>query len=116
VSVTAASDERELTVSGTLLADGDPHLVSIDGFRVEAAPHGHMLIVRNSDEPGVIGFVGTVLGDHDVNIAGMANSRETIDGEALTVYNLDDPLPDAARDALEADDRIYQVSTIGLGR
>ncbi len=116
VSVTAANDDRELTVSGTLLADGNPHLVSIDGFRVEAVPHGHMLVVRNSDEPGVIGFVGTVLGDHGVNIAGMANSRETIDGEALTVYNLDDRLPDEARETLTADERIHQVSAISLDR
>ncbi|MFB6082402.1 MAG: phosphoglycerate dehydrogenase [Halanaeroarchaeum sp.] len=114
VSVTVGDGEDELTVSGTLFAGDDPRLVSIDGFRVDAVPHGHVLVARNRDEPGVIGFIGTTLGDHDVNIAGMFNGRETHGGEALTVYNLDDPVPEALLDDLRADDRITDVTYIEL--
>jgi D-3-phosphoglycerate dehydrogenase len=114
VSVTVGAGEDELTVSGTLYAGDDPRLVKIDGYRVDAIPHGHMLAARNRDEPGVIGFVGTVLGDAGVNIAGMFNARETIGGEALTVYNLDEPVPEDALDALLADDRITDVRSIEL--
>jgi D-3-phosphoglycerate dehydrogenase len=73
-----------------------------------------MLVARNTDEPGVIGLIGTVLGDHDVNIAGMFNGRETQGGEALTVYNLDHAVPDAAIETLLADDRIIEVTEITL--
>ena len=80
----------------------------------DAEPYGHMLVSRNTDEPGVIGFIGRVFGEHDVNIASMANAREKIDGEALTVYNLDDPITDAVIEALLADDRIVSVTSIDL--
>ena len=114
VSVTVTDGETDLTVSGTLFAGDDPRLVSIDDFRVDAVPHGHMLVARNKDEPGVIGFIGTTLGDHDVNIAGMFNARQTIGGEALTVYNLDDPVSDDLATDLLGDDRITDVTYIAL--
>jgi D-3-phosphoglycerate dehydrogenase len=114
VTVTVGNAEGELSVSGTLFAGDDPRLVEIDGYRVDAVPHGHMLLARNRDEPGVIGFVGTVLGDNDVNIAGMFNARETIGGEALTVYNLDSRVPEDVADELLADDRIIEVTNVEL--
>ncbi|MCD2203165.1 phosphoglycerate dehydrogenase [Halobacterium sp. KA-6] len=114
VSVTVGNSDEDLTVSGTLFAGDDPRLVKIDGYRVDAVPHGHMLAARNKDEPGVIGFIGTVLGDADVNIAGMFNARETIGGEALTVYNLDSTVPEAALEELLADERIIDVHNIEL--
>jgi D-3-phosphoglycerate dehydrogenase len=114
VAVTVAGSDEEITVQGTLFAGEDPRIVRIDGYRVDAIPHGHMLVARNRDEPGVIGFVGTVLGEHGVNIAGMFNARETIGGEALSVYNLDDALTDEAKQALEADERMMEVRYIEL--
>ncbi|MFB6133392.1 MAG: phosphoglycerate dehydrogenase [Halanaeroarchaeum sp.] len=114
VSVTVSNGDDSLTVSGTLFAGEDPRLISIDGYRVDAVPHGHMLVARNRDEPGVIGFIGTTLGEYDVNIAGMFNGRETIGGEALTVYNLDDPVPAELLETLQADERITDVSYIQL--
>ncbi|WP_435155629.1 phosphoglycerate dehydrogenase [Haladaptatus sp. DFWS20] len=114
IAVTVESADEEITVEGTLFAGDDPRIVRIDGYRVDAIPHGHMLVARNQDKPGVIGFVGTVLGEHDINIAGMFNARETDGGEALSVYNLDDELTTAAKEALEADERIIEVRSIGL--
>ena len=114
VSVTVGNSDDDLAVSGTLFAGNDPRLVEIDGYRVDAVPHGHMLAARNRDEPGVIGFIGTVLGENDVNIAGMFNARETIGGEALTVYNLDSAVPDGVVEELLADDRLIEVKTIEL--
>jgi D-3-phosphoglycerate dehydrogenase len=64
--------------------------------------------------PGVIGFIGSTLGDHDVNIAAMFNARETIGGEALSVYNLDDPPGEEVLEATLDDDRIIDVSHISL--
>ncbi len=114
LTVTVGNGEDELAVSGTLFTGDEPRLVSIDGYRVDALPHGHMLVARNEDAPGVIGLIGTVLGEHEVNIAGMYNARETIGGEALTVYSLDSEVPEAALAELVADDRIIEVRSLGL--
>jgi D-3-phosphoglycerate dehydrogenase len=115
VTVTVRNDEDSLSVCGTLFAGEDPRIVRLDGYRVDAIPHGQMLVARNYDRPGVIGFIGTVLGDNDVNIAGMFNARRAPgDDDALTVYNLDDPVPEAVRDQLLADERITEVRYITL--
>ena len=114
VSVTVDDGDEELTVSGTLFADDDPRIVRIDGYRVDAIPSGHMVVARNKDAPGVIGFIGSVLGDNDINIAGMFNARETIGGEALTVYNLDVDVPDGVVEQLLADERITDITAITL--
>jgi len=114
LTVTVGDDESELAVSGTLFTGNEPRLVSIDGYRVDAVPRGRLLVARNRDKPGVIGFIGSVLGEHNVNIAGMYNARETNGGEALTVYSLDDAVPAAGLSALTDDDRITEVQQLDL--
>ncbi|MFC6992958.1 phosphoglycerate dehydrogenase [Haladaptatus sp. GCM10025707] len=115
ITVTVGNEDGdELAVSGTLFAGNDPRIVRIDGYRVDAIPHGQMLVARNYDAPGVIGFIGTVLGDAGINIAGMFNARETIGGEALSVYNLDDELTAESKETIENDERIIEIRTITL--
>ena len=114
IRVTIGNGGEELAVEGTLFADKDPRIVRIDGYRVDAIPHGHMLVARNEDRPGVIGFIGTALGERGINIAGMFNARESIGGEALTVYNLDEPVPDEVIAALTEDARIIDARYITL--
>ena len=114
VTVTVSNGDHEVAVCGTQFAGDDPRIVRIDGYRVDAVPHGHMLVARNDDVPGVIGFIGSVLGEHNLNIAGMYNGRETFGGEALSVYNLDDPVPKDVLDQLHADERIIQTKYISL--
>jgi len=114
VTVRVSNDDHSVSVCGTQFAGEDPRIVRIDGYRVDAVPHGHMLVARNDDVPGVIGFIGSVLGGHDINIAGMFNGRETIGGEALSVYTLDDPVPDPVRDQLTEDPRIIDTKYISL--
>ncbi|ERG88439.1 MAG: D-3-phosphoglycerate dehydrogenase [halophilic archaeon J07HX5] len=114
VTVTVGDTEAETSVCGTLYAEDDPRIVRIDRYRVDAVPYGHMLVTRNRDEPGVIGFIASELGRAEVNIAGMFNGRETIGGEALSVYTLDDAVPDALRATLEDDGRIIETTHITL--
>ncbi|MEF8850921.1 MAG: phosphoglycerate dehydrogenase [Haloarculaceae archaeon] len=114
VTVRVSDGANEIAVSGTQFGDGESRIVRIDGYRVDAVPSGHMLVARNEDVPGVIGFIGTVLGEADVNIAGMFNGRETIGGEALTVYNLDDLVPESVLEELHADERITKTTYISL--
>jgi D-3-phosphoglycerate dehydrogenase len=114
VTVTVADTDGELGVCGTLFADEDPRIVRVDGYRVDAIPGGRMMVTRNTDEPGVIGLIGSVMGEYDINIAGMYNARETIGGEAMTVYNVDQEIPEAAREELLADGRISDITYIEL--
>jgi D-3-phosphoglycerate dehydrogenase len=103
-----------MSVCGTLFAGEDPRIVRVDGFRVDAIPGGRMMVTRNADAPGVIGLIGTVMGKHEINIAGMYNARETHGGEAMTVYNVDQSVPEEAREELEADERIISTRYITL--
>jgi D-3-phosphoglycerate dehydrogenase len=112
VKVTGSNDA--VSVCGTLFAGEDPRIVRVDGYRVDAIPGGKMVVARNTDEPGVIGLIGSVMGEYDINIAGMYNARETIGGEALTVYNVDQVIPIAAREKLLADERILDITYIEL--
>ncbi|WP_276273414.1 phosphoglycerate dehydrogenase [Haloarcula litorea] len=115
ITVTVSDGAESVSVRGTQFGDDEARIVSIDDHRIEAVPHGHMLVVRNKDEPGTIGFVGTVLGEHDINIAGMFNSREVVGGEALSVYNLDEPPTAEVTERLNADDRIISTTYVALG-
>ncbi|QSG10383.1 Phosphoglycerate dehydrogenase or related dehydrogenase [Halapricum desulfuricans] len=114
VTVEVSDGEHTVTVDGTQFADDDPRIVRIQGYRVEAIPHGHMLVVRNRDEPGVIGYIGSVMGESDINIAGMFNNRQSRGGEALTVYNLDSAPGEDLLDELNDDDRIIEATHISL--
>jgi D-3-phosphoglycerate dehydrogenase (EC 1.1.1.95) len=115
VTVEVSNGDDQLAVSGTQFTGGEPRIVKIDGYRVDAVPHGKMLVARNADKPGVIGFIGSVLGEHNINIAGMFNARRDIEGgEALTIYNLDDSVPTDVVERLLADERMIDVRYLTL--
>jgi D-3-phosphoglycerate dehydrogenase / 2-oxoglutarate reductase len=76
-------------VAGALLAEGHPRIVGIDGFRVSVRSRGGLLVLRNRDVPGVIGRVGTVLGEASVNIAEYHQARMRPGGDALAAVSMD---------------------------
>jgi D-3-phosphoglycerate dehydrogenase len=81
------------TVTGAVFADGELRITTIDEFPVNVAPSRHMLFTRHRDMPGIIGHLGSVLGEHNVNIASMQVGRRIVRGDAVMVLSLDDPLP-----------------------
>jgi D-3-phosphoglycerate dehydrogenase len=87
------SDGSTLTLLGTLSPRREPRIVKIDRYFVEAPPDGYMLIIRNQDRPGLIGQLGTLLGEANINIAGMSNGRDEPGGTAVTIVNIDNPVP-----------------------
>jgi D-3-phosphoglycerate dehydrogenase len=92
IELTVRGDEGESRVSGALFGRHDPRLVGIDAHRLEALPEGFMLVVRNDDQPGVVGRIGTFLGEHGVNIAQLYLSRNRAGGVAMSVYQVDQEL------------------------
>ena len=85
------------TAEGTVLHDGSPRVIQIDGIALEAQLDGTILYLRNHDEPGVIGHVGTTLGKHGVNIATFALGRReaTRGAEAVSLVRLDGQVTEA---------------------
>ncbi len=90
-----ATDRGEWSVAGALFKGREPRLVRIDGYPLEAIPQGWMLVFANLDVPGVVGRIGTLCGRHNINIAGMQLGRERRGGRAVSILNLDDPMPEA---------------------
>jgi D-3-phosphoglycerate dehydrogenase len=95
------TDRGVASVAGTLF-HGGPRFVAIDGFSLEAVPQGYMLVFANLDVPGVVGRIGTLCGRYGINIAGMQLGRERRGGRAVSILNLDDPMPPAALDEIRA--------------
>jgi D-3-phosphoglycerate dehydrogenase len=111
--VTAEADGERREIEGTIDADGGPRILRIDGYQMNMAATGDMVLIHNDDRPGVIGLVGTVFGDHNVNIADMTLSRHA--GRALMVLKLDGPAPGECLKALEGHEAILSVRTARLG-
>jgi len=84
-------------IAGTLLM-GEPRAVRIDSFRVDLVPDGRFLVSRHEDRPGVVGKVGSILGECDVNIASMQVGRDAPRGNAMMILAVDDRV---APDVLE---------------
>jgi D-3-phosphoglycerate dehydrogenase len=83
---------------GTVYADALPRVLRVDSFAMDMIPEGHMVLILNNDQPGVIGLVGTTFGDAKVNIADMVISRDfKPDGsaQALMLLKVDSPPSDA---------------------
>ncbi len=66
-----------------------PRIVKINNIYVEAAPEGNMVFVRNNDKPGIVGAVGTILAEENINIARITFGRESQGGLAISVVNVD---------------------------
>ncbi|MFH0800517.1 MAG: phosphoglycerate dehydrogenase [Pseudomonadota bacterium] len=88
------SDSEKREAWGAVLSDGTARIVMLDGYRVEIAPSGPILLIHNSDQPGVIGRVSSILGDAGVNIAEMQNVRKKKGAEALTIIRIDGAMPE----------------------
>jgi D-3-phosphoglycerate dehydrogenase len=86
-------DGGERLVSGSLLGHESPRVVQIDTFYLDARPEGIVLVMENIDVPGVVGQVGTLLGQHAINIAEWRLGRTMPGGRALSFVNLDAPVP-----------------------
>ena len=101
-------------VAGTVLGNRAMRLIRIDGYRVEAVPEGYFLMLHNRDVPGVVGAVGTMLGQAGINIAGLELGRDRIGGTALSLVEIDGPVPDAVLEKLRTLPAITAASLLKL--
>ncbi len=105
------------SAEGTVLHDGTPRVINIDGIALEAQLDGTMLYLRNADKPGVIGHVGTTLGKHGVNIATFALGRReaTVGAEAVSLVRLDGKVSENILGPIREHTAITEAKLIHLG-
>jgi D-3-phosphoglycerate dehydrogenase / 2-oxoglutarate reductase len=93
VQVTVHTDRGATSVAGAV-SDGTASVVRIDDYDLHLSPTpGYMLVTQHTDQPGIIGLVGTVLGRADINISSMQVGRRTRRGQALMLLAVDEPVP-----------------------
>ena len=113
-----AAQAANLAASGLRLAGstahGRPHLVSLDGFDIDAELAGTILITQHHDRPGVVGAVGTLLAEAGVNISSLELSRLSAAGEAMMFVSVDEGVPDAAMDRLRSHPAIVEARLVEL--
>lgn len=101
------------SIAGTLSGSrSEPRIVMVDDHDVEVPPMQHMLIVRNDDRPGMMGVVGTILGESNVNIADMALGRSPAGGSALMILSVDDAVPADVLDRISSMPGVLEAKAI----
>jgi D-3-phosphoglycerate dehydrogenase len=114
IRVRVTTGERESEVAGALFGRRDGRIVRINGFHLEAIPKGHMLLLFNRDQPGVLGRIATFLGEHRVNIGRLYLGRKKIGESALALIQIDQPLPDLELRSLAGTEGVISVRQIHL--
>ena len=115
--LTISSEGRSgpVKVSGTV-AGGEPRITGLGEYRLDMEPADVMLITRHTDKPGMVGRIGAMLGEADVNISAMHLARTRPREDALMILALDDDVPPAVEDAIRAQDAVLELWAIRLGR
>jgi D-3-phosphoglycerate dehydrogenase len=109
-----AADHR-VSAGGTFFGKrNDPRIVRINSMPVEVVPSGVLFLMTNRDRPGIVGYIGMLMGKYHVNIASMSLSREKVGGSALTVLNLDSVPPAPLLEEVRKDPDISNVHVVKL--
>jgi D-3-phosphoglycerate dehydrogenase len=108
------TEQGSTIAAGTLFGDQYPRLVQLGPFRMEGYLDGVMMLFHHRDVPGLIGYVGTIFGNHHVNIAQMTVGRQTPGGDAIGILNLDSPPPEQAVAAVQSHPQIRNVRVVKL--
>jgi D-3-phosphoglycerate dehydrogenase len=103
---------EQQVIAGSVFGGVEQRILQIGDFRTELKPAGIVLYVRSIDIPGVIGYIGTLLGRHKINIAAMDNGRIEVGGAALTLITIDTLVSDEVIAQLVADEYVEDVRQI----
>ncbi|MBP2133641.1 D-3-phosphoglycerate dehydrogenase [Methanomicrobium sp. W14] len=107
ITITVKTDKMTETVSGNVSSPEKLRIVKIGDYMTDMTPGGDAIISRHHDVPGVIGKFATILGKHNVNIAGMQVGRNKPGEEAVMVLNIDSPVPQDAMDEILKIDGVF---------
>jgi D-3-phosphoglycerate dehydrogenase len=114
IKADVTTEKKTYTAAATLFGNQYLRLVQIGPYHLDSFLDGIMLIFTHRDVPGLIGFIGTIFGKHDVNIAQMTVGRQHPGGEAIAILNLDHLPPEAAIKEVRNNPHISSVSVVKL--
>ncbi len=114
VRVTVTGEKGIHTATGTPGRKGEPRLVGLEGYEIDAVMEGPLVIIRNEDRPGVIGSVGTMLGNRGINVSRMQVGLDDEGGQALAIWNVDSIVKSDVLDELRAIGYVSSVHTLRL--
>lgn len=113
IHVVAKTKNGEVTVDGALFGD-EGRIVNINNFRVDVEPHARILICPHINRPGVIGTVGSIMGEANINISGMQVGRTEIDGTNLMVLTIDNDIPSSVLNKVKSIDGIFDAKLVNF--
>jgi D-3-phosphoglycerate dehydrogenase len=114
IGVRVRTGSATTEVEGTVFGREKLRLVKIDDFYLEAVPEGYIVMLHNRDVPGVVGRVGTLLGQRKINIAGLELGRERVGGMAISLIHVDDTVPPEVLEELRTLPEIVSAQLIQL--
>jgi D-3-phosphoglycerate dehydrogenase len=102
------------TISGTLFSHKEPRIVQFDNYRIDVKPEGIILVVSNHDRPGFIGTVGSILGQHDINISVWRYGRDKSFGQAISFIGVDTDAPENVIETLRNLELVLNIKKVRL--
>ncbi|MBF0101176.1 MAG: phosphoglycerate dehydrogenase [Desulfobacterales bacterium] len=102
ITVKVIAQESTNMICGTIFGKNDPRIVRINHFRLEVIPKGHLALIQNMDKPGAIGSIGSLLGQHHINIARMTVGQEEEGERNIIFLTTDTSIPNDTYEALIA--------------
>ena len=112
VKLTVTTENQTRSVAGTVFSDGKPRFIQIKGINMDADVGANMIYISNTDVPGMIGFMGTTLGEGGVNIANFQLGRDKQGGDAIALLYVDAPVKTEVLDKLTAHAAIRQAKPL----
>ncbi|WP_048188443.1 phosphoglycerate dehydrogenase [Methanobacterium paludis] len=112
IKVEMKSESKDISLEG--IAAKEPEIIMIDGYKVDVETEGTMLIVRYKDIPGIIGAIGTRLGEQGINIAKMQVGRKELGGEAVMVLKVDQKVKGTEIEKLLKLEDVYDAVAVNL--
>jgi D-3-phosphoglycerate dehydrogenase len=114
ITLSVKTDQMSETMSGSVFMKDRIRIVSIGGYTMDMIPEGYVIVSRHLDKPGVIGRASTILGEHQINIAGMQVGRIKPGEEAIMVLNVDSEVPPPVMDLIRKKVGIFTATFVKL--
>ena len=112
IRLTVKTENQTRSIAGTVFSDGKPRFIQIKGINLDADVGNHMVYITNTDVPGMIGFIGTTLGEAGVNIANFQLGRDKQGGDAIALLYVDAAVSEDVLNKLRANSAIRQIKPL----
>lgn len=114
ITIKATFEKSQRVVSGTVLNETEEKIVQIDDYKVVFNPSGKLLVTTNTDKPGMVGKIGTMLGQNNINIANMYLGRNHLISNAMMIINIDEEISDYVLSELKEMEGIIDIRKADL--